>query len=48
MIAEVLSDAVGGQREASAAHRLARAAREAATHDEAVEAVRRVLEDLLA
>jgi sulfate adenylyltransferase large subunit len=47
MIVEPLPEADGGVRDAGAADRLARAARSAATESEAVEAVRRVLEEIL-
>jgi sulfate adenylyltransferase large subunit len=47
MIAQPLQQAAGDVRESSAADRLARAARSAATERDAVEAVRRLLEEIL-
>ena len=48
MIAEVLRESAGGRgARPSAAARLARVARMAASDDEAVEAVRKVLEEIL-
>jgi sulfate adenylyltransferase large subunit len=48
MIAEVLGEETGGGARPTAASRIARLAREAASEAEAIEAVRRALEDLLA
>ena len=49
MIAEVLRERLGGHgARPSAAERLARVARAAASDDEAIEAVRKALEELLA
>jgi hypothetical protein len=47
MIVRRLEDAVSGPRGLDAADRLARAARGAATESDAIEAVRRVLEEIL-
>jgi bifunctional enzyme CysN/CysC len=47
MIVRRLNDAVSGPRGSDAADRLARAARAAATESDAIEAVRRVLEEIL-
>ncbi|MGH9308804.1 MAG: sulfate adenylyltransferase subunit 1 [Vicinamibacterales bacterium] len=47
MIVEQLHEAGSGARDTGAADRLARAARAAATENEAIEAVRRVLEEIL-